>query len=614
VDELLTGLNPAQKEAVTYSGGPLLVLAGAGSGKTRVLTHRAAYLVASGKAEPHNLLLLTFTNKAAEEMRNRLYSLLEKIVEEKNFDRPFAGNFHTFCAYLLRREGPAIGLSRSFVIYDEDDQLSLIKNLMKKMNVDDKNFKPAAIRGVIEHSKNDFLTAEDFLNLHSGSWHQTVGEIYRTYQQNLKKIAALDFTDLLIYGVKLFKEKPEILKKYQRIYRFVLVDEYQDTNKAQYLLTKLLSKESGNLTVVGDAAQAIYSWRGADYRNLLSLSADFPKIKIINLEENYRSTQNILDVSYQVICKNRKHPVLKLKSLQEKGVRPVVFKALSETDEAEFVCEKIKQLTDFCAVAPAEIAVLYRTNAQSRVFEEAFINHNIPYILYGGVKFYERAEVKDVICLLRVIHNQNDIISWGRIEKNFGKRRKEKVKNYLQSRKEKETKVLIEEMLEISSYLQKFDKDKEEDLRKLENIKELLSVAENFPDLTDFLENVALVQQEYSLQEKEKRKKVGEAVKLMTLHASKGLEFAVVFIVGLEEGLLPHYQSLEDEERLEEERRLCYVGMTRAKKFLFLTFAVRRLYFGQTNYNDLSRFLEDIPEELLKKEGNWDEDEDWELE
>ena len=617
IGALLEGLNPAQKKAVTFNNGPLLVLAGAGSGKTRVLTHRAAWLVTSGKARPSQLLLLTFTNKAANEMKERLIWLLKATPGlATGF---FAGTFHSFCAYILRRDGKGISIPQQFIIYDERDQLTLIKNLIKKLGLSDSKFKPTAVKSVIESAKNDLIEPKLFLSSVRSSWHQQVGLVYRQYQKRLEQSNALDFNDLLFFAVELFKKKPNILEKYQDRYQYVLVDEYQDTNRAQYVLTKLLGKKYQNLTAVGDAAQAIYGWRGADYHNLLNLTKDFSPVKIINLEQNYRSSQTILDAAYAVISKNEKHPILRLYTQNGSGQKIVVYRAASEIGEAEFVTEKIKQLVDFNGVNPTKIAVLYRTNAQSRTFEEAFIRHSLPYILIGGVKFYNRAEIKDVLSLFRVFYNPKDEISWQRIEKNFGKRRKAKVKEFLKQNQKKinSTEKLFEKLLKASGYLEKFDSNDKDDYRRLENIKELFSVAKQFPQLGDFLENVALVQQEYSAQEKEKADLTGQAVRLMTLHASKGLEFEAVFIVGLEEGLLPHSRSIDDLEELEEERRLCYVGITRAKKYLFLTYASRRLYFGKNNYNQISRFLEDIPEDLIQEEedefdlSNDDWDEEW---
>jgi DNA helicase-2/ATP-dependent DNA helicase PcrA len=559
-------------------------------------------------------------------MKSRLMGLLEDFSATRTRGAValngglFAGTFHSFGALVLRRDGKKIGIENSFVIFDETDQNALLKDILKTMDLSEKRFRIGLIQSVIGDAKNNLIDPETFLAASPSPWQETVGRIYQEYEKRLRKAQALDFSDLLFWTVKLFQENKDVLEKYQERCRYILIDEYQDTNHSQYLLTKLLAEKYQNLTVVGDAAQAIYSWRGADYRNLMSLTSDFPKIKVINLKINYRSTQNILDAAYGVISKNKRHPILKLTTQNGIGDKVVLYQAPSEIAEAEFVVEKVRSLANFEGIDPTKIAVLYRTNAQSRVFEEIFIRLGIPYVLVGGVKFYNRAEVKDVLSLLRVFYNPADSVSWQRIEKNFGKRRKKKVEEFLEKQKGKkiDTVTLLEEILNASNYLEKFNQDDEDDARRLENIKELASVAERFPDLGDFLENVALVQQEYSAQEKEKKNWLGQAVRLMTLHASKGLEFDVVFLVGMEEGLLPHSQNLDVSEKLEEERRLCYVGMTRAKKKLFLSFASKRLYFGKTNFNQPSRFLEEIPQNLLffengsnPLEEDYDDEDEW---
>lgn len=620
--DLLSSLNQAQQKAVAYNkSGPLLVLAGAGSGKTRVLTHRTAWLIADRGVAPSNLLLLTFTNKAAREMKNRLQKLLAD--QNKKSDGLFAGTFHSFGAYILRREAKRVGLSQDFVIYDQKDQQTLLKKIIKKMNLDESRFKARSIKYAINDAKNNLIDPETYLDSVTSEWEETLGMIYKNYQEFLAKAQALDFADLLYYPVKLFQENKQVQNKYQQKYQHILIDEYQDTNQSQYALTKLLAKDHQNLTVVGDAAQAIYSWRGADYRNLMSLTKDFPETKVINLKRNYRSTQNILDAAYSIISKNEKHPVLKLFTKKDSGNKLTVYQAGSGAKEADYVVDKIQELVDQQKVDPQQIAVLYRTNAQSRLLEEAFINRSVPYILYGGTKFYERKEVKDVLALIRVYFNSDDMVSWERIEKNFGIRRRRKVKAFLEENKDKEfiTAELFGEILKASRYLNKYDQEDEDDAQRLENIRELSSVARKFPDIGDFLENVALVQQEYSVQEKNKQNRLKQAVNLMTLHSSKGLEFDTVFVIGMEEGLLPHSRSLDDVDQLEEERRLCYVGMTRAKKRLYLTHADHRLYFGRTNYNNPSRFLEELPSNLVEIKGrekeisvddDWDEfDDDW---
>ncbi|MFH1602051.1 MAG: UvrD-helicase domain-containing protein [Candidatus Shapirobacteria bacterium] len=611
MEDLFKDLNTAQKQAVTHDRGPLLVLAGAGSGKTRVLTHRAAWLVAAGKAKINELLLLTFTNKAAGEMKQRLLSLLG----ENKKANLFAGTFHSFGGYSLRSFGKAINLSPNFVIFDEGDSQSLLKNILKKFDLSDKRFKPVVLKAIIEQAKNELLDAKSFGKKAYDPYRKVVAKVYLEYEKKLQEMNALDFTDLLCQAVRLLEEKENVLKIFQERYKYILVDEYQDTNRPQYLLTKLLAQKYQNLTVVGDASQAIYSWRGADYRNLLNLKSDFPKIKTVNLEVNYRSTQNILDIAFEVIRQNSKHPVLRLRTENKGGEKAVVYQALSEGGEAAWVADKIKTLVDFKGTDPTKIAILYRTNAQSRVIEEVLIRRGLPYILIGGVRFYERQEVKDALSLLRFFYNPKDDVSLERLVKNMGIRRTNKVKDFIKEKRKEtwESKSLLSALLEKSTYLEKYDPDEEEDSRRLENINELLSVAESFPDIGEFLENVTLVQQEYFVQEKEKKDWASQAIRLMTLHASKGLEFEAVFIVGLEEGLLPHARSLEEEERLEEERRLCYVGLTRARKRLFLSFASKRLYFGQMSFNEPSRFLLDISENLLCFEGTEVFDDSWDL-
>lgn len=611
--DLLSLLNDRQKEAVTYDKGPLLVLAGAGSGKTRVLTHRAAWLVGNKKAKPEELLMLTFTNKAAGEMKKRLNLLLKTVTSQKA-GGSFAGTFHSFCAYMLRRDGRCIGVDNNFVIYDENDQQALVKKIIKQHDLNEKEYKPRLILSVISGSKNKLMTPEDVAAYASNSFYEKISRVYKDYQKEMEKMQALDFDDLLFKTVELLREDKKVRAKYRNIYKYLLIDEYQDTNQAQYRITKLLAGKNPNLTVVGDASQAIYSWRGANYQNILSLEKDFPSIYVINLERNYRSSQTILDAAYNVISRNQNHPILKLWTENNTGNKITVYKADSETDEAGFVADEIKKLTDFYGVDPTEIVVLYRTNAQSRVFEEMFLQKGIPYVLIGGLKFYDRAEIKDLLSLLKVALNPKDEISWDRIKKNMGVRRTQKVKEFLKNHKAEKIKPfdLIEQLLEVSTYLEKFDPDDEDDYRKIENMEELKSVATKFNDLGSFLENMALVQQEYSQQEKQKDKLKDTAVKLMTIHSSKGLEFENVFLVGMEEGLLPHAQNIEDKEKLEEERRLCYVGMTRAKKRLYFTFASRRMYFGQTNYNAPSQFLLDIPDNLLNDNSFRKEDDIWE--
>lgn len=582
MDNLLIGLNVKQQEAVKASSGPVLILAGAGSGKTRVLTYRVAYLVAIKKAEPSEILLVTFTNKAASEMKGRVKKLLGETGGE-----PMAGTFHSVCAKILRSDGKEIGIPTGFLIYDDSDSVDLIKDVMKKMDISTKNFNPNAVAATISQAKNQLINSLEYPQYARGLFQETVSQIYLSYQKKLRENEALDFDDLIMETVRLLNTSKDTLGKYQNKWRYVLVDEYQDTNHAQFELTKLLAKRYRNICVVGDFSQSIYSWRGADYRNLLHFKSEFPETKTFNLEQNYRSTQKILDAAFGVISKNKSHPILKLWTKQDGGERIFLYEARNEQDEAQFILSQIKEpLSNY--------AVLYRTNAQSRVLEETFLHAGIPYVLVGGTRFYERKEVKDILSYLRLIHNPKDTVSYNRAEK-LGKGRLEKFLSLSpETLKTKPTLDILDKIVDTTGYLELFDEENEEDLARLENIKELRSVAQEFPVLSEFLENVALV-------EKESRRKAGtEAVTLMTLHAAKGLEFPSVFMVGMEEGLFPHSRSLMDKSEMEEERRLCYVGITRAKEKLYLSYARRRLFFGTHTSNMVSRFIADIPEHLLE--------------
>ncbi|KKU02978.1 MAG: ATP-dependent DNA helicase PcrA [Candidatus Woesebacteria bacterium GW2011_GWE1_45_18] len=593
--KLLTGLNDQQKKAVTYDEGPLLVLAGAGSGKTKVLTERVAYFIAEKKLRAENALLLTFTNKAAGEMKERVTKLT-------GFAPPFSGTFHSFCAKLLRIDGRAIGIPPGFLIYDEADQKDLVKQILAELNLPPDSYSPGAILHDISEAKNQMLSPAQYAELIQGDWGEAVFKVYGFYEKHLKEIGALDFDDLLIKTVILLNI-PQILKKWQRVLTHIFVDEWQDTNKIQYTLTKLLVGDRKNITAVGDASQSIYSWRGADFRNINYLVRDFPNIKIINLEQNYRSTQNILNAANFVISKNTTHPILKLWTQKGEGPKIKLYAARNGFDEASFVVDKTSRLNSYKNYAFADIAVLYRTNAQSRVLEEALLHAGIPYVLVGGVRFYDRKEIKDVISYIRHLINPKDSVSKKRIEK-IGIRRFEKLEEFrkdLASNHPRGEDVfdgmttldLLDVVLQKTDYLSLFQKESEENLTRLENIKELRSVATEFPNVNDFLENVALV-------EAGPINATKNGVTLMTLHAAKGLEFPVVFIVGMEEGLFPHSRSLMDVSQLEEERRLAYVGITRAKELLYLSYASRRLYFGEKISNPPSRFIMDIPENLLE--------------
>jgi DNA helicase-2/ATP-dependent DNA helicase PcrA len=593
--KLLAGLNDQQKRAVTYDEGPLLVLAGAGSGKTKVLTHRVAYFIAKKSLKPENALLLTFTNKASGEMKERVTKLT-------GFAPPFSGTFHSFCAKLLRIDGRVIGIPPGFLIYDEADQKDLVKQILNELNLPVDSYSPGAILHDISEAKNQMLTPTQYIELVQGDWGEAVFKVYVAYEKHLKEIGALDFDDLLARTVILLKENPQILKKWQEKLTHVFVDEWQDTNKIQYVLTRLLVGKRKNITAVGDASQSIYSWRHADYRNINYLIKDFPEIKIINLEQNYRSTQNILTAANSVISKNTSHPVLKLWTLNPSGKRIKLYTARNGLDEASFIVNEVLSLTNYGRLYK-DVAVLYRTNAQSRVLEEALLHSSIPYILVGGIRFYDRKEIKDVLSFLRLLVNSRDSVSSRRVQK-LGKRRFEKFKQLKKEINDVDkltTLDLLDSVLEKTDCLALYEKETEENLTRLENIKELRSVATEFPNIHDFLENVSLVEAEPAHTKASASKQDSRnSITLMTLHAAKGLEFPIVFIVGMEEGLFPHSRSLLEANQLEEERRLAYVGMTRAKELLYLSYASRRLYFGEKISNPPSRFIMDIPENLLE--------------
>lgn len=603
VSDFLKDLNEAQRQAVIHEGGPLLILAGAGSGKTRALTYRAAYLISVKHVAPENILLTTFTNKAAQEMQQRLSQLV-------GYKLPFAGTFHSLCARILRVHAPAIGLSRDFVIYDPDDQLQVIKQAMVDLNLDPKEIRGNSVLYTIEQAKHELISPKDYQEFARGPFQKNVARIYERYQQLLKEYEALDFNDLLVVALKLLQTVESVRNHYQAQFEHVLIDEYQDTNRPQYLLSKIFSGQHGNLCVVGDASQAIYSWRGADYRNLLLLQSDFPNLKTIKLEQNYRSTQNILDAAYGVIGHNSLHPILSLWTASPSGEPLEVYQARDEYDEAKFILNLIQtSQTNHPDLPLSRFAILYRTNAQSRVLEEVFIRSGLPYVLIGGVKFYERAEIKDVLAYLRFTANRQDKISLERLTK-LGKRRLATFMNWLESVNINQAPIkILDKILTVTSYLAKYNPKNPEDLSRIENVQELRSVAEQFDNLTEFLENVALVEQD--------TKKAGiitpksavfdpskpDAVILMTLHSSKGLEFDQVFMVGMEEGLFPHSRSLLSKAELEEERRLCYVGITRAKSKVYFSYARERTFFGTHGENQPSRFLAELPGEVISSRG-----------
>jgi len=584
--DFLKDLNSEQAKAVTFGNGPLLILAGAGSGKTRALTYRASFLISQKNIAPENILLVTFTNKAAAEMKKRMSRLITT-------NLPFAGTFHSFCVRILKKEGLAINIQPNFVIYDSQDQLDTVKNAITELGLS--NLKPGPVLGYISQAKNELISELEYPQYSRSEFGKAVAQVYLVYQKLLKKYNALDFDDLLFKTVKLFKSDQQLLTQYQDQFRYILVDEYQDTNKAQYELTKLLAKSHKNITVVGDCSQSIYSWRGADFRNILRLEEDYPNLTTISLERNYRSHQIILDAAFAVISKNKSHPILKLWTEKKRGQPITLYQASDEKDEARFIVRKIQD-RNF-----SNFAVLYRTNAQSRVMEEAFLHAGIPYILVGGTRFYDRKEIKDCLAMLRLLINPLDMISYQRIEK-IGKTRLKKFLEFSENLHIDSLKTfdILNLSLDAINFLEMFDRENEEDLYRLENIKELFSVAQQFPKLSEFLENVSLIEKES--RPRGAKKDSNNAVTLMTLHAAKGLEFETIFMIGMEEGLFPHSRCTLDKSELEEERRLCYVGITRARENLYLTHTISRLYFGRRNSNDASRFIVDLPEQIIKLE------------
>lgn len=586
---LLSELNPEQLEAVTSVDGPTLILAGPGSGKTRVLTHRVAYLISDKKVAPENILLLTFTNKAAREMTERAQKLLNLPAK-----LPYSGTFHSICSRILRRDGHYVDISPNYVIYDEDDSKSLIKKIIKDSNFTIKISEGGA-KGMISSAKNELITPSDYVGFARTPFQRAVSQIYKKYQEELKKAGALDFDDLINETICLLKDQPLIKEKYHQQFEYVLVDEYQDTNHAQYVLTNLLTNQKQNLCVVGDIAQAIYSFRGADSRNLTSFQKDYPATKVFKLAQNYRSTPQIISSAAKLISNNRQSLNLDLWTGNKDGSPITVYTALNEEDEAGFIIDKLNTLT-----SPKATAVLYRTNAQSRAVEEAFLKSGIPYQIVGGLSFYERKEIKDVLAYLRLVLNPLDIVSQERIEK-IGKARAKSFGSLVNSNKEltaKKPLMILNEILEATNYLELYQKKDEESQSRLENVRELRTVAAAFTDLTEFLANVAL------METLENKKSSGDSVTLMTLHGAKGLEFENVFMVGLEEGLFPHQRSFNSVDDLEEERRLAYVGITRAKQNLFLTHASKRFYFGAHQVNLPSRFLDELPKENVNFEKN----------
>ncbi|MFQ5967494.1 MAG: DNA helicase PcrA [Acidimicrobiia bacterium] len=644
---LFEALNPRQREAVAATEGPVLVVAGAGSGKTRVLTHKVAYLIRELGVSPHSVLAITFTNKAADEMRQRVTQLVGRVV-----DQMWVSTFHSACVRILRREAPRLGYRSSFSIYDEADSLRLVTLCIRDLDLDPKRFPPRNLKAAISAAKNELIDFEAYRGHGEGFYYEQVSDVYRLYQQRLVASSAMDFDDLLMVTVELLDAFPPVLRSYQDRFQYVLVDEYQDTNHAQYRFVSQISGLYRNVCVVGDSDQSIYAFRGADIRNILEFEQDFPDARVVTLDQNYRSTETILEAANAVISNNPDRKPKHLWSELGKGVPIVRFEAQDEDDEVGFVSEEIRALTDD-GHRLSDVAVFYRTNAQSRVFEEAFVRHGVPYQVVGGTKFYERREIRDVLAYLRALVNPEDEVAFKRIinvpKRGIGSTTLGHLDRFAQGegihfseallrvddipaltaravRQILEFNAILDELrnkaeagpsaavkgvLKDTGYEAELEAEKTiEALGRVENLQELATVASQFTEeqedtiiddepweqlpglrrLELFLESVSLVTEIDEMDEE------ADAVTLMTIHNAKGLEFPIIFLVGLEDGVFPHMRSLGDPQQLEEERRLCYVGLTRAQQRLFLSHAWSRTLFGGTNFNAPSRFLGEIPE------------------
>jgi len=594
--DILNKLNKEQQEAVVNTDGPMIILAGAGSGKTRVLIHKVLYLIQEKGIDPTEILMVTFSNKAAGEMRERMELALDSP------SLPIVSTFHSLCARILRRHGVNIGIPHNFVIYDTQDQLATVKECMSLLDIDQKQARPKAVLETISSAKNQMIDAKTYSEFAKGYFQEFVSNIYPVYEGMLVENNALDFDDLLLKTLRLFSEDKNSLEFYQNSIKYLLIDEYQDTNSAQYLLSKYLCGKYKNICIVGDFAQSIYSFRGADFRNLERFKKDFPDSKTFQLSQNYRSTQSILNAAHSVISNNSTHPILKLWTENAAGSDLRIHEANDGHQEAEYIIQTVHTLQKSDPLLNlSDVAVLYRMNAQSRTLEEVFLHLGVPYKLVGGVRFYDRKEVKDVLSYLSLLSNPKDKIARARLEK-LGKRRFANFEEYLENftknnlAESKKTIDILDEVLEKTKYLEKYDENDSEDLARLENIKELRSVAIEFPQLIPFLENVSLVEAEYLPDQK--KGDPNNAITLMTLHAAKGLEFKVIFLVGMEEGIFPHSQSLFSISDVEEERRLCYVGITRAKDHLYITYVKERTLFGQRSNSTPSRFIFELPEDV----------------
>ena len=632
LEKLLEGLNPEQQRAVKTTEGPLLIQAGAGSGKTKTLTHRIAYLIASKKATPYNILAVTFTNKAAKEMRARVAVLLGESADNRGF-MPFMGTFHGICVRLLRQDGEAVGVPRSFVIFDETDRQAAVKQVSRQLMIDEKAFPARVMSSLISSAKNEMIGPAEYSHAAASPAQHTAAKIYPLYEKALHEASALDFDDLINRAVQMLKTKPEVRGKWQDQFKYIMIDEYQDTNAAQYTLVNLLTNKQNNIAVVGDDWQSIYSWRGADFRNILKFEKDYKDCTVIKLEQNYRSTRHILDAAHAVITKNDQRSDKKLWTAIDGGLPVQIVPVGNERAEGEAVIRRIREGVDSGRRHFRDYAVLYRTNAQSRSIEENLVHYGIPYRIVGGVRFYDRKEIKDVIAYLRLIYQPEDRVSFERIvnvpARGIGAKSLQtflgwqvdgqlsleqaltEVENCpdLTSKARKALSELgdilsslrtvnqdaavtglIDSLLRRIDYLNYLDDGTPQGEARQENVRELLSVAREYQELglDGFLEEVALVS------DLDGADFTNDAVTLMTLHAAKGLEFPVVFMSGMEESIFPHSRALYDQSEMEEERRLCYVGMTRAKQELYMMYASTRLLYGGLQHNPPSRFLSEI--------------------
>ena len=635
---ILDDLNPPQKEAVQHGNGPLLIFAGAGTGKTRALTYRIAYLIHEHKVDPRNILAVTFTNKAAREMKERI----EKLVGSYAFGQMWVGTFHSTCARMLRERGDKIGLDRDFTIYDEDDQVKVIRECLEELGLDERETNARAVLNKISQAKEQLVLPDEYAKVFSGNFDALVDQVYPLYQKKLAASHAMDFDDLILNAVRLLDECPEVLEHYQRKFDHVLVDEYQDINFSQFQLVKLIAEKHGNICCVGDDDQSIYSWRGADVSIILNFQKRYPEAKVVTLEQNYRSTRNILDAAYHIISKNEHRAPKQLWSERPEGALLYRIEAADEHDEAARVVGRIREKVTKGESEYSDFVILYRMNAQSRVLEDALMNYRVPYRIIGGVRFYERKEIKDVMAYLRLALNPADSVSLKRIlnvpVRGIGPITLERIEHFAlvegisffdalkrieeidanpkakraitalaklieflhDKRDEFSVSKLLNEVMENTGYIADLKRQgtREADSRA-ENVLELASVVSEFErtsedvSLRAFLEQVALVTDIDSYDQDE------PAVTLMTLHAAKGLEFPMVFMVGMEEGIFPHNRSKTSREELEEERRLCYVGMTRAKDELCLSYAYTRTLFGMRDRMAVSRFIREIPAEMF---------------